>query len=76
MISESLKINTTLTKLNLCCIVIKKRENNKKEWDKILWTDNKIRDSGAKAISESLKINTALTSLDLSSDYFNKWMLT
>ena len=38
-----------------------KEENEK-------WTDNHIRDEGAKAINEAMKINTTLTSLDLKGD--------
>ena len=33
-----------------------------------IWTDNNIRDSGARMISELLKTNTTLTSLNLGGD--------
>ena len=63
-LSEILKVNTTLTKLNLSCEKEeRKREifERKEEW----MTDNKIGDEGAKALSEMLKVNTTLTSLNL-----------
>ena len=70
-ISESLKVNTTLTKLNLYGDEKKKkkqwkREVNENERNK--WTGNIIGDEGASKISESLKVNTTLTELSLSSD--------
>ena len=69
MISELLKINGTLTELNL------NREKNKKErneWLKWIWTDNRIR-GGAGMISESLKTNSTLTKLELeSNEIWNK----
>ena len=81
MISEALKINTTLTKLNLYCDEIWKNEWNnnnemnvkEREWIKIemiinIWTDNKVGNEGARMISEALKINTTLTVLNLESD--------
>ena len=65
-ISESLKINTSLTTLNLGCDEKIWNEKEKK-WNEA-WVGNQIRDKGAKTISESLKINTSLTSLDLECD--------
>ena len=70
-ISESLKINTSLTSLNLGSDEKirnekKERENKWKEMKK--WIVNEIGDEGAKRISESLKINTSLTELDLRCD--------
>ncbi len=70
-ISESLKINTTLTQLNLECnwnnATIVKMDSNK-EWC-FLWTGNDIGDEGANKISELLIINTAITQLDLSCNW-------
>ena len=66
-IGESLKINTSLTKLNLFSDEkweMKKREENENE----KWIGNGIGDEGAKTISESLKINTSLTELNLEGD--------
>ena len=68
-ISESLKINTSLTSLYLWSdekIRKCKREKKRKWNDK--WIGNQIRSEGAKAISESLKINTSLTELNLGGD--------
>ena len=65
-ISESLRINTSLTHLDLGCDEMKKREEKKNENEK--WIDNEIGDKGAKAISESLRINTSLTELHLEGD--------
>jgi len=68
-ISESLKVNTTLTVLYLGCDEQEykwKREWNENEMNK--WTDNRIGGSGANKISETLKVNTTLTELDLSGD--------
>ena len=76
MISEALKINSTLTELNLEC-----DENNNEEIrirnkefqqeliiDKWTWTDNNTEAEGAEMISEALKINSTLTELNLMSD--------
>ncbi len=62
-ISESLRINTTLTELNLYC----KQLKNKIIW-RIMnkWTDNNIGVEGANKISEALMINSTLTKLNLS----------
>ena len=68
-ISESLKINTSLTSLNLGGDEKIRHENERIEMkrnDK--WIVNHIGSEGAKIISESLKINTSLTSLDLRCD--------
>ena len=69
--SESLKSNTTLTKLNLESE--SKRKNAHKRHPSanhsfsILFTptDNKIGDTGATSLSEALKSNTTLTELSL-----------
>ena len=77
-ISESLKINTTLTELNLSCDEIRNKneeQKRKKKWrinKKKWWTANQIGAEGASSISESLKINTTLTTLNLSSDEMKK----
>ncbi len=66
-----MKVNKTLTKLNLSCIwnstidnkwIEKKvsKGNNEK------WTGNKIGNEGACAIGESLMMNSSLTDLNLS----------
>ena len=68
-LSESLKINTSLTTLDLEGdekIRNEKREKRTKRNDK--WIDNKIGSEGAKSLSESLKINTSLTTMNLSCD--------
>ena len=68
-ISESLKINTSLTKLDLGGDEKIRHENERIEMkrnDK--WIANSIGYEGAKRISESLKINTSLTELDLRGD--------
>ena len=63
-LSEAMRINTTLTKLDLDCIdeEEKKWKRAKKKW---WWTANRIGDEGAKAIGEAMKSNTALIELDL-----------
>ena len=74
-ISELLKINTSLTKLNL------KSGNPEKWWKRMKkdemgsnkkvkmknekWIGNSIGDEGAKSLSESLMINTSLIQLNL-----------
>ncbi len=65
-ISESLMINTSLTKLSLGCDA--KRTNKRKDskWIKN-YLDKNIGLEGATKISESLKINTTLTELSLRS---------
>ena len=68
-ISETLKVNTTLTVLNLSGVNKNKELKggwNENEMNK--WTGNGIGDSGARKISESLKVNTTLTELDLGCD--------
>ena len=72
--SESLKSNTTLTKLNL------RSEDKRKKTHKrhpstnhsflflITSTDNDIGERGATSLSESLKSNTTLTELNLWSE--------
>ena len=72
-LSEALKSNTTLTKLNLYC------ENKRKKTHKrhpsaihsfILFTStaNDIEETGATSLSKALKSNTTLTELDLSGE--------
>ena len=68
-----MKINTTLTQLNLSC---NWNTNNwyNEECYKKKWTDNWIGDKGANMISESLKINSTLTVLDLGGNWnTNNW---
>ena len=68
-ISESLKINTSLTKLNLRGDEKIRNENGRIEMKRNdEWIDNRIGDEGAKTISESLKINSSLTELYLGCD--------
>ena len=68
--SESLKSNTTLTKLNLRSE--DKRKKTYKRYPSAIHflpfssqTDNDIGDTGTAALSESLKSNTTLTQLNL-----------
>ena len=68
-ISETLKINTSLTELDLWGdekIRNEKQRIKMKRNEK--WIDNQIGTEGAKRISESLKINTSLTTLYLGGD--------
>ena len=65
-ISESLKVNTSLTELNLGCDEKIRKEKERTKWKEMKkWIDNEIGTEGAKTISESLKINTSLTELNL-----------
>ena len=72
-LSEALKSNTTLTKLNLSC-EDKRKKTPKTYINNSLFpflftsTDNNIGKRGAKSLSEALKLNAALTQLDLSSE--------
>ena len=68
-ISESLKINTSLTTLYLWGDDKIRNENERwnEKWNE-KWIGNEIGYEGAKAISESLKNNTSLTKLDLAGD--------
>ncbi len=80
MISESMKINTTLTTLNLVRDIKKhekeRRKERKKETERKAkknksntdGTDNNIVSEGAGMISEALKINTTLTKLNIAGD--------
>ena len=68
MISESLKINTTLTDLDLYGDERIKKRNRKIGYWNWKWAVNNIGAEGAEMISESLKINTTLTKLYLGSD--------
>ena len=75
MIGESMKINTTLTKLKLEMMIRKERgnkmgEDNNKQRNEVkrnewIWTDCMIGDEGARVLAESLRINTTLTKLNL-----------
>ena len=65
-ISESLKINTSLTDLNLGSDEKIWNEKEKMKWNERI--GNYIGYEGAKRISESLKINTSLTTLNLDGD--------
>ena len=68
-ISESLKINTSLTELYLGGDEKIRNEKERTKWNEMKeWIDNQIGDEGAETISESLKINTSLTALDLGCD--------
>ena len=67
--SEALKINTTLTELDLSC---EDQRRHTKDIDQQFTlfhfsksTGNNIGDTGATSMSEALKINTTLTALDL-----------
>ena len=77
-LSEALKSNTTLTKLNLDGVG-KKKEGTQKisinnSFVSVLKssTANKVRDTGATSLSEALKSNTTLTELDLTCEYETK----
>ena len=84
MVSEALKINYTLTELNLKSLFIysflftfnKIRMSCNKYNCKLAWSENCIEDEGAKMISEALKTNSTLTALNLGNnekkDKFNK----
>ena len=63
-LSEALKINTSLTTLDLRCV---QQSNGKQEHGQLQQkrADNKIRDEGASVLSEALKVNTTLTALKL-----------
>ena len=68
-ISESLKINTSLTTLHLSGDEKIRNEKKRTKWNEMKeWIGNQIGSEGAKRISESLKINTSLTTLNLSCD--------
>ena len=72
-LSEGLKINTTLTQLDLGGDDknMKYRimnTNRKRKNDNDNETDNNIGDAGAQYVSEVLKNNTTLTQLDLGCD--------
>ena len=71
-LSESLKSNTTLAKLNLCGGYKRRHTNGIHQQLTLSFlftsTDNKIGDMGAKSLSESLKSNTSLTKLNLESE--------
>ena len=67
-LSEMLKVNTSLRKLNLDCYreISMGRNTHLKFIDEIAcWTDCKIEDSGVKALCEMLKLNTTLTLVNI-----------
>ena len=68
-LSEALKVNTTLTTLDLTSLQQQTMPNNEhnKQATKNK-TANKIGDEGASSLSEALKVNTSLTELDLWED--------
>ena len=64
MLYEILKVNTTITELDIQSKK-KRRKKRKKECEIIeLFADNEIGVEGARAIKEVLKVNTTLTTLD------------
>ena len=63
-IGERLKVNTSLTALNLACPGGGKYGKEKGKKGESM-TGNQIGDEGANAMSEMLKVNTSLTSLNL-----------
>ena len=63
--SEILKVNTTLTSLNMSGEKDNKREKRKRKTNS--FTDNWIG-KGVKSIIETMKVNTTLTSLNLEGD--------
>ena len=67
-LSESLKSNTTLTKLDLSGEDNNTQKSIHQQITLFLFapTDNSIRDTGATSLSESLKSNTTLTKFNLS----------
>jgi len=67
-ISESLKVNTTLTELYLGSDEEERNEKEEKRNRRNKRTDNRIGAEGASKVSESLKVNTTLTELNLSCD--------
>jgi hypothetical protein len=69
-LSESLKSNTTLTKLNLSSEDKRRQKRYPSTTHSfsflLISTDNRIGETGATTLSESLKSNTTLTKLNLS----------
>ena len=66
-LSEALKVNTTLTSLNLESAQQQEQDKDEQmhELSHNIKTGNKISDEGAFALSETLKVNTTLTTLKL-----------
>ena len=64
-IGERLKVNTSLTALNLACPGGGKYGKEKGKKGESM-TGNEIGDEGSNAMSEMLKVNTAIASLNLS----------
>lgn len=65
--SETLKVNTTLTELFLSGEEEKERREGKKKREDERISGNGIGDKGAKALSEMLKVNKTLKTLELGS---------
>ena len=67
-LSEALKVNTTLTALNLKSVQQqqnKAQQPHRANIDEKNTAVNMIQDEGARALSEALKVNTTLTTLNL-----------
>ena len=71
-LSEALKVNTTLTSLDMSCGEERKKEKQKRMMNERR-ADDGIGDEGAKSMSEMLKVNNVLTSLNLESEE-ERWM--
>ena len=65
---ESLKINASLTLLNLNGDEMIRNELKKTKEMVGEWKDNHIGDEGAESLGEALRIKTSLIQLDLASD--------
>ena len=63
-----MKINTSLTELNLSGDEKKIQLSEMKEMKNEQWIGNEVGTEGAKSLSESLKNNTSLTELNVSGD--------
>ena len=70
-LSEALRVNTTLTELDLGCEQQSSNDNQCiVNFNDI--SDNKIGGEGTHALSEALKVNTALTTLSLAGEQQQK----
>ena len=67
--SESLKLNTTLTMVDLGCDRKENSGNAKNEMKQKNRTVNSIESEGAESLSELLKTNTSLMALGIACDY-------
>ena len=65
MMSEVLKVNTSLISINLGCEEEQKKGKYEKGKANNHMTGNEIGTEGAKALCEMLKVNSTLTFLDL-----------